>query len=197
MKTASIFVVLCLMSLNALCQSKIDTLLQKKIIFMFRKDQKWRIESEKLINGKKSAYNEAAINRNMAKTDSLNMGEAKSIIAKYGFPGYDLVGEGYSNDFWAIVQHCDDDVKFQQYVLVLLSEQVNSHNASAENFALLQDRVLIGTGKKQLFGTQVRYNPKTKTAKPLPTQDSANVDKRRKSVGLSPLNEYLKLFDRN
>jgi hypothetical protein len=163
---------------------------------MFKEDQKWRIESENLNSGKKSAYAEAVINRNMAIADSMNMIKAKLIISKYGFPGFDLVGD-FSDDFWAIVQHCDDDVQFQQQVLNLLSKQVLIHNASGEKYALLQDRVLVNTGKKQLYGTQVRYNLKTKSAKPLPIADSTNVDNRRKAVGLSPLKDYLKLFDRN
>jgi hypothetical protein len=196
MKSFSTFLILMFVALNALCQSKIDTGLQNQIKAMFKGDQKWRIESENLNSGKKSAYAEPVINRNMTITDSVNMIKAKSIIAKYGFPGFDLVGE-YSNDFWAIVQHCDDDVQFQQQVLKLLIKQVIKHNASGENYALLQDRVLVNTGKKQLYGTQVRYNTKTKSAKPLPISDSTNVDNRRKAVGLSPLNEYLKLFDRN
>jgi hypothetical protein len=196
MKSFPTLLILLFLALNALCQSKIDTGLQSQIKAMFKEDQKWRIESENLNSGKKSAYSEPIINRNMTITDSVNMIKAKSIIAKYGFPGFDLVGE-YSNDFWAIVQHCDDDVQFQQQVLKLLSKQVLIHNASGENYALLQDRVLISTGKKQLYGTQVRYNPKTKSAKPLPIADSTNVDNRRKAVGLSPLNDYLKLFDRN
>jgi hypothetical protein len=164
---------------------------------MFTEDQKWRIESQNLNYGKSSAYQETTIDRNMTITDSLNMIKAKAVVTKYGFPGFDLVGEEQSNDFWAIIQHCDNDVKFQQQALKLLSKQVQLHNASGANYALLQDRVLINTGRKQLYGTQVLYNPKTKSAKPLPIEDSLNVDNRRKAVGLSSLNEYLKLFDRN
>jgi hypothetical protein len=191
------FIILIFAAQNALCQSKIDTPLQNRIKSMFKEDQKWRIESQNLYYGKKSAYKETVVDRNMIITDSINLIKAKAIIAKYGFPGFDIVGEDYSNDFWAIIQHCDSDVKFQQQVLKLLSRQVQLHNASGSNYALLQDRVLVNTGKKQLYGTQVRYNPKTKTAKPLPITDSANVDKRRKAVGLSSLKDYLKLFDRN
>jgi hypothetical protein len=196
MKSIYFLAVFCLISITVLCQSKIDTLLQKRIMSMFKEDQKWRIESQNIYNGKKSKYDEGTVNRNMAKTDSLNLMEAKSIISAHGFPGYNLVGE-FSNNFWAIVQHCDDDVKFQKQVLLLLKRQVELKNASAENYALLQDRVLISTGKKQLYGTQVRYNPKTKTAKPFPVEDSTHVDERRKAVGLAPLAEYLKVFDRN
>jgi hypothetical protein len=196
MKSFTTFLILLFVYLNAPCQSKINTNLQNQIKAMFKEDQKWRIESENLNSGKKSAYAEAVINRNMAIADSMNMIKAKLIISKYGFPGFDLVGD-FSDDFWAIVQHCDDDVQFQQQVLNLLSKQVLIHNASGEKYALLQDRVLVNTGKKQLYGTQVRYNPKTKSAKPLPIADSTNVDNRRKAVGLSPLKDYLKLFDRN
>lgn len=197
MKNLSIILTLLLSSFNTFAQTKLNPQLQKEIAAMFKEDQKWRKESDKIMKGEKSAYSEAAIDKNWAKADALNQKKAKVIINKYGFPGFDLVGEDGSNNFWAIVQHCDDDVKFQERVLFLLDKQVKRHNASASNYALLKDRVLINTSKKQLYGTQVRYNPATKTAKPLPIADSANVDVRRKAVGLSTLNEYLKLFDRN
>ena len=166
-------------------------------MIMFREDQLWRQESINLDDGKKSSFDEATINRNMFKTDSLNMIEAKIIIKKYGFPGYFLVGEDGSDGFWAIIQHCDQDVVFQQKVLALMLKELKRHNATGEKFALLQDRVLIGQGRKQLYGTQVRLDLKTHNAKPFPIQDSLNVNLRRKAVGLSPLQDYLKLFDRH
>ncbi|SDF49473.1 hypothetical protein SAMN05216464_1192 [Mucilaginibacter pineti] len=196
MKLLSVFLFFIVLSPVAFCESKIDSVLLKSIMMMFKEDQKWRIESRNLINGKKSLYNEATINKNTGRVDSLNMIEAKKIISKHGFPGYDLVGEDGSKGFWAIIQHCDEDLAFQQRALVLMSKQVKRHNASGENYAFLQDRVLIGQGHKQLYGTQVSIDLKTHYAKPLPIQDSLNVDLRRKTVGLSPLNDYLKLFDR-
>jgi hypothetical protein len=197
MKLVTLGIALCLVHIIAAGQTKTTSVLQKQIAIMFKEDQKWRIESQNLYNSKKSEFDEATVNRKMKETDSLNMIQAKVILKKFGFPGYDLVGEGFSNNFWAIVQHCDGDLNFQQQALLLLGKQVKKKNASPRNYALLQDRVLISTGKKQLYGTQVRYNPQTKTAKPFPTQDSARVDIRRKAVGLEPLNEYLKIFDRN
>jgi hypothetical protein len=197
MKSLLIFILLFMIAPAAFCEAKIDSILQKKIIAMFKEDQKWRVESSNIENGKKSSFDEATINSNMAKTDSLNMIEAKAIIHQYGFPGYKLAGTDGSNGFWAIIQHCDDDVSFQQKVLLLMAKEVKRHNASGENFALLQDRVLINQGHKQLYGTQVRLDLKTHHAKPLPIQDSLNVDSRRKAVGLSPIADYLKLFDRH
>lgn len=197
MKSLFVFSLFILLSFGAFCKSRIDSTLQKKIITLFKEDQKWRIESVNLQNGKSSLFDEATINRNMAKTDHSNMIKAKLIIKKYGFPGYSLVGIEGSDAFWAIVQHCDDDLVFQEQVLSLMSKEVKKHNATGEKLALLQDRVLVSQGHKQLYGTQVRLDLKTHRAKPFPTQDSLNVDARRKAIGLSPLKDYLKLFERH
>ena len=178
-------------------QYRIDTALQNKIADMFKADQKWRLESMKIQSGKRSDFDGATINRNMAAADSLNMIEAKMIIKKYGFPGYSLAGIPGSDNFWAIVQHCDNDLLFQEKALVLMARQVKKHNAAPDKFALLQDRVLVSQGHKQLYGTQIHIDLKTHEAKPFPIQDSLNVDNRRKTVGLSPLSDYLKLFNKH
>jgi hypothetical protein len=179
-------------SITVFGQSKIDTALQNKLHQMFKDDQKWRRESAKLRKHEHSDYNEETIDRNWQVTDSTNLEEAKRIIKQYGYPGYSLVGESGSGWFWAIVQHCDDEPEFQQKVLTLMEKEVKRHNASGENFAYLTDRVLVNQGHKQLYGTQTRLNEQTKHYIPFPTQDSLHIDDRRKAVGLSPINDYLK-----
>jgi hypothetical protein len=181
----------------AFSQTKINYKLQHKILAMFKTDQKWRIEALKLQDGKKSVYDENTIYNNMSIADSLNMIAAKLIVKKYGYPGYNLVGEKGSDSFWAIVQHCDDDIAFQQKVLLLMAKQVKRQNASGEDFALLQDRVLVNTGQKQIYGTQLITDPITHITKTLPMRDSIHVDSLRKSVGLQSLKEYLKLFEQH
>lgn len=108
MKFTFAFLVFNMVFSCAFGKSKIDSALQKRIISMFHEDQLWRREEVNLQNGKISAFDENTINLKMAKADSLNQIEAKTIIRKYGFPGYSLVGEVGSDAFWAIVQHCDD-----------------------------------------------------------------------------------------
>lgn len=71
-----------------------------------------------------------------------------------------------------------------------------------KNYALLVDRVKINTGQKQIYGTQVDYNFKSAQAYPKKLADSINVNTRRKSVGLDPIEVYLnrmskKHFDMN
>lgn len=115
----------------------------------------------------------------------------KQIFDKYGFVGFDLAGKEGSRDFWLMVQHSDHNPDFQKAVLEKMKIEVDKGNAIPSNYGLLIDRVKLNTGKKQVYGTQVTYNMKTGQAYPRNLEDSLNVNKRRKSVGLEPIEEYL------
>ena len=63
--------------------------------------------------------------------------------------------------------------------------------ASKQNLALLEDRLLIRQGKPQRYGSQVE----TQNGVGLkPTEDEANLDTRRASMGLGPICENLEGF---
>ena len=115
---------------------------------------------------------------------------AKQIFNRYGFPDYDLVGKESSDNFWLCVQHSDADLQFQQVVLNKMKRAVISKKADKSNFAFLTDRVNINLGKQQIYGTQLDYD-EHKTAFPKNLWDPKNVNKRRKSIGLEPIEEYL------
>lgn len=191
MKKAFIILLLLSGSVVTFGQTKIDSVLYKRLSAMFKEDQRWRIESAKLYNHQKSDYDQETVDKNWATADSLNEAEAKRILNKYGFPGYSLVGESGSSKFWAIVQHCDDDVPFQQKVLLLMKKEVDRKNASGENYAYLTDRVLANLNQKQLYGTQGIRDPKTKKWAPLPIKHAAHVEARRKAMGMMPLKQYI------
>jgi len=173
---------------------KKDTALIKQIDSMFKTDQFWRKEFAKTKRKEKSVYSDETIQSKWEEADRINELKAKAIIKKYGYPGYDLVG-GSSDSFWAIVQHCDDDIPFQEQVLILMKKEVDKNNADKENYALLTDRVLVGKHQKQIYGTQVNVDPKTHKATPFPLKYPKSVDKLRKEVGLEPLAAYLKSFE--
>ncbi|SDP58445.1 hypothetical protein SAMN05428975_1927 [Mucilaginibacter sp. OK268] len=173
---------------------KKNAALTKQIDSMFITDQFWRKEFAKTQRKEKSDYSDETIQKRWAETDSINELKAKAIIKKYGYPGYDLVG-GSSDSFWAIVQHCDDDVPFQEQVLTLMKKEAARNNASKEKCALLTDRILVGKHQKQIYGSQVRIDPKTHKATPFPLKDPKSVDKLRKELGLEPLAAYLKSFE--
>lgn len=173
---------------------KKNSTLIKQIDSMFKDDQFWRKEFAKTQRKEKSAYSDETIQKKWAEADSINELKAKVIIKKYGYPGYNLVGET-SNKFWAIVQHCDDDIPFQEHVLVLLKKEIDKNNASKANYALLTDRVLVNKHQKQIYGTQVNVDPKTHKATPLPLKYPKEVNKLRKQMGMESLEKYLKSYE--
>lgn len=122
-----------------------------------------------------------------------NFPSIKAIANKYGFPGYDLVGKESSNNYWLLVQHSDFDVPFQKQILKLMKVQVDKKNASGQNYAYLIDRINLNEGKQQVYGTQVNMGENGTTIKPC--IDTTNLDKRRLSVGLTPIKDYLKKCD--
>lgn len=163
----------------------INKKLQQKIIRLARKDQdiRWKI-IKKGIDKKREVY----------KCDFENLKEIKKIINKYGWPTFNLIGKRSSNLFWLLVQHADLDPKFQQRCLRLLEQAVKDNQAHLKNLAYLTDRVLVGKGKKQKFGTQFCIKNGEYISKPI--FDRKNVDKRRKEFRLNTLKEYQKGFNK-
>jgi hypothetical protein len=121
-------------------------------------------------------------------TNQKRVGE---IFAEHGFVGFDLAGESGSRNFWMIVQHSDHNPKFQKEVLTEMKKEVDKQNAISTNYGLLVDRVNLNTGQSQIYGTQVTYNMNNGQAYPKKLEDSINVNQRRKSIGLEPIEEYL------
>ncbi|MGO4919164.1 DUF6624 domain-containing protein [Maribacter spongiicola] len=115
----------------------------------------------------------------------------QKVFKNNGFLGYDLVGKDGSRNFFLMVQHSDHKPEFQSRVLEKMKIEVDKSNANSGSYGLLVDRVNLNTGKAQIYGTQVTYNMNTGQAYPKKLKDSINVNKRRKSIGLEPIEVYL------
>jgi len=124
------------------------------------------------------------------KIDADNTAYMKTVIDKYGWPGESMVGEDGALAAFLMVQHADKDSQFQKKCLPLLEAAVQAGEVSAGNLAYLTDRVLIAEGKPQRYGSQ--FQTVDGKSVPFPIEDPANVDARRKAVGLGPLAEYAK-----
>ncbi|MGN8072446.1 DUF6624 domain-containing protein [Mucilaginibacter sp. SG564] len=172
---------------------KQNVALTTQIDSMFKTDQFWRIEFTKKYRKEKSAYSDETIQSKWTEADRINELKAKAIIKKYGYPGYDMVGSS-SDSFWAVIQHCDDDIPFQEQVLALMKRQMVKNNASKEKYAYLTDRILVNKNQKQIYGTQLSRNTKTGKYSPFRLKDPKGVDKLRQEVGLEPLAVYIKNF---
>jgi hypothetical protein len=123
------------------------------------------------------------------RIDLRNMKRLKAIIERYGWPGVRFGGAAASANAFLVLQHADSES--QRTYLPLLREAVQAKQAHASDMALLEDRVRVGLGQMQLYGSQIRP---TEPATVFPIEDEENVDVRRRAIGLQPLAEYLNLF---
>lgn len=132
--------------------------------------------------------------REMQRTDRRHTRKLKGIITDWGWPTISMVGKEAATAAWLIAQHADADPAFQAKVLRLMEPHAKTGNVSGVQFAMLTDRWRVNTGKKQIYGTQMRLvNGKVQ---PLDLEDPKNVDKRRKAVGMPPLSEYMEQIRR-
>jgi hypothetical protein len=72
----------------------------------------------------------------------------------------------------------------------MLEEAFKQGEAQPLRYAKMRDRLLVEEGKKQLYGTQWKFENSERV--PQPIEQPEYVDKRRAEIGLGPLNIYLK-----
>lgn len=99
---------------------------------------------------------------------------------------FDQAASGYA---WLITQHADNDPAFQREVLAILEPMVATGETSASNFAYLYDRVAVGSGRPQRYGTQGTCTA-TNVWTPDPLEDPDRVETLRAAVGIDTLAEY-------
>lgn len=75
-----------------------------------------------------------------------------------------------------------------------MREAVKNGNANGADLALLEDRVALRTGKKQIYGSQIWRDPETGKFHVMPLDDPDNVDERRAAVGLGKLQDYISIW---
>lgn len=158
---------------------------------IYEEDQKYRQK----IQGVISKYGlEASETRRlldtMAMKDSLNLIEVSAILNKYGWLGPDVVGNKGSSALFLVVQH--SNLNTQIKYLPLMREAAKNKKAQPHDLALLEDRIALQQGKRQIYGSQIGYDPQTGKNYVLPLEDPEGVDKRRDSMDLGSMADYLK-----
>ena len=113
----------------------------------------------------------------------------KKIISEHEWPGNSLIGEDGVTKLWTLVQHCDQDVNFQELCLRHLQVAIRNQDASSQHYAYLADRALRNRGMKQLYGTQLQVS--NQRLVPYPIADDISLNERREEFGLEPFSEYL------
>lgn len=175
-------------------EANLNKPLANQLDSIFVEDQKYR----QLIGDIEKRYgHESKEMKNLWSTirlkDSTNLIKVTTILDKFGWLGSDVVGGQGNGALFLVIQHSDQ--KTQEKYLPMMREAVKNGKASGSSLALLEDRVALGKGKKQIYGSQIHRDQKTGKYFVAPIEDEPNVNKRRAEVGLEPLQDYVKHWD--
>ena len=158
--------------------------------FIHDEDQKYRQQINEI--EKKFGWDSKEVKSHWTiinEKDSINLIKVTAILDKYGWLGEDVVGRQGNSTLFLVIQHSNQTT--QEKYLPIMREAVKSGKASGGSLALLEDRVALRQGKKQIYGSQIGQDSDLKLYYVLPLEDPDNVDKRRAEVGLQPLSDYV------
>ncbi|EJL69786.1 DUF6624 domain-containing protein [Chryseobacterium populi] len=131
--------------------------------------------------------------KEQGKLDRKNIKIVTKIIDSLGWLGKDKIGKDANLALFIAIQHADKLSTMEKY-LPMLKEAANKGNAEKGQAAYLIDRVELLNKRKQIYGTQ--YSIKENgTAFIENLIDSANVNSRRKSMDLYPIEKYIRMID--
>lgn len=121
--------------------------------------------------------------------DSVNLIKVQSILDERGWLGPKVIGNQGNSTLFLVIQHAplESQVKY----LPMMREAVKNQNANPSSLALLEDRVALRNGGKQIYGSQIGRDQATGEYFVSPIEDPTNVDVRRAEVGLEPLADYI------
>ena len=184
------FYLLCIpfLILNIHAQTKPD--LANKLDSIYQEDQKYRKQIGDVM--KEHGQNSEELQdlfKTIVKKDSTNLIEVKSILDKYGWLGQDAVGKKGNQTLFLVIQH--SDLETQKKYMPLMEQAVEDDKARSQNFALLKDRVLLGEGKKQVYGSQIGKHQETGEYYVRPLKDPENVNIRREEMDLGTIESYV------
>ena len=157
---------------------------------IYTEDQKYRRQIDKIEEkyGRDSEEMKAHW-RLINEKDSINLIKIKKIQDERGWLGADIIGGQGNSTLFLVIQH--SDLETQLKYLPMMREAVKNGNANASSLALLEDRVALRQGKRQIYGSQIGRDQETGEYFVSPLIDPENVDKRRAEVGLGTLAEYV------
>ena len=114
-----------------------------------------------------------------------------ALIDAHGWPGRSRVGEASARAAWLILQHAIANPPLMRRGLTLLQGGASEGEVSPLEVAMLEDRIRTFEGRPQRYGTQFDWDKHGRLS-PLPLEDPAGVDARRRAIGLGPLAQDLR-----
>ena len=124
--------------------------------------------------------------------DSINLIKVKKILDERGWLGAKVIGTQGNSTLFLVIQHAD--LETQLTYLPMMREAVKLGNANASSLALLEDRVAMRQGKKQIYGSQIARDQESGEYYVFPLIEPEKVNERRAEVGLGTIEEYIKIW---
>lgn len=124
------------------------------------------------------------------KTDSINLIKVKKILDERGWLGTNVIGKQGNSTLFLVIQHAE--LETQLHYLPMMREAVKVGNANAASLALLEDRVALRQGKKQIYGSQIGRDQTSGEFYVSPLIEPEKVNERRAEVGLGTIEDYVK-----
>lgn len=171
-------------------EAKLDLPLVAVLDTIYQEDQGLRRQVSEVETqyGRDSEEMQTHIKKIIVK-DSLNLIKIQKILDERGWLGPEVVGNQGSSTLFLVIQH--SDLPVQEKYLPMMREAVSKGKAEPSALALLEDRVALRQGKRQIYGSQIARDSETGEYYISPLKDPENVDKRRAEVGLQPLQDYV------
>lgn len=114
----------------------------------------------------------------------------EALLDQYGWERIRNFGELGLDAAWLLVQHADRRPSLQVRVLDAMSNH-QPREVSASQYAMLYDRVQLALGYPQYYGTQIGCIGGS--TQPVNLIDPENVDERRRTIQLPPIEEYIRI----
>ena len=163
--------------------------LVKELDTIHRDDQFYRLQIDSVQKKYGSSSKEMdALWKVMGDKDSVNLIKVETILNLYGWLGADAVGPVGNMTLYLVIQHAGKETRAKY--LPMMRDAVKEGRAEAADLALMEDRVALEAGNKQLYGSQLAQDTKTGKYSFRPIEDEPNVDTRRAAMGLEPLEYY-------
>src|SRR5687768_14250010 len=117
-------------------------------------DQKYRqmFDSVQVKYGLNSKEMNALV-KAMNTADSVNLIKVRRILDEHGWLSQEQIGTQRNGTLFFVIQH--SDLQTQEKYLPLMRQAVKEGKAQASQLALLEDRVALRQGKKQIYGSQI------------------------------------------
>ncbi len=193
MRTLNIFAFLMLLvSCNSQSASSI---LKKELLDIYKSDQLYRAEMAKV---KPTDIRIVELVHKQDSLDANNLKRVAAVLDSMGYPKRHSLGDSAGLATFFVIQHAD--INYQQKYLPLFEQAAKEEEIAWKHVVYMIDRVRLGKGQKQLYGTQIQPVKDAVTgfltdkAEIAPIEDEENINARRANVGLGTIEQQVKDF---